>query len=83
MIKRPYDIRTKNVYPPIPSRQFDWCAIYEGYEPGDPIGWGLTEQEAIDDLVLNYPDVRCGAQRSCHSSTHEGSNHNARTKHRP
>ena len=57
MIVRPYQIHTENVYPPIPLRQFDWSATYDGYEPGDPIGWGKTEQDAIDDLVLNYPRV--------------------------
>ena len=38
--------------PPIPTRQFDWSAIDDDtYEPGCPIGWGATEQEAIDDLL--------------------------------
>jgi hypothetical protein len=32
-------------------RHFDWQAVYESYEPGDPIGRGETEQEAIDDLL--------------------------------
>lgn len=35
---------------PIPIRLFDWSAIFEGYEPGDPIGYGMTEQQAINDL---------------------------------
>jgi len=38
------------VNPPIPVRQFDWSAVEEGYEPADPIGYGETEQEAINDL---------------------------------
>lgn len=46
-------IRTENVYPPIPVRDFDWTAVddktYDG--EGCPIGWGRTEQAAIDDLV--------------------------------
>jgi hypothetical protein len=45
-------IRTEYVYPPIPIRSYDWCAVdddtYDG--PGSPIGSGATEQEAIDDL---------------------------------
>lgn len=41
---------TSFVYPPIPIRWFDWCAYLDGYEPGDPIGWGKTEAEAILDL---------------------------------
>jgi len=47
-------IRTENVYPPIPIRKFDWSAIDDrryGGEPSDPVGWGATEQEAIDDLL--------------------------------
>lgn len=44
-------IRTNYVYPPIPMRTFDWSAVDDDtYEPGCPIGWGATEQEAIDDL---------------------------------
>lgn len=43
-------IVTEYVYPPIPERQFDWIATYEGYEPGEPIGYGSTEAEAIRDL---------------------------------
>lgn len=35
---------------PIPPRQFDWSAADDGYEPGDPIGYGRTEAEAIEDL---------------------------------
>jgi hypothetical protein len=45
-------IRTENVYPPIPVRQWDWSAVDDKtYEPGCPIGWGRTEQAAIDDLI--------------------------------
>jgi hypothetical protein len=45
-------IRTEHVYPPIPIRQFDWCAVdddtYDG--PGSLIGHGATEAEAIADF---------------------------------
>jgi hypothetical protein len=44
-------IQTSFLYPPIPVRYFDWQAVHEGYEPGDAIGRGETEQEAIDDLL--------------------------------
>jgi len=37
--------------PPIPIRDYDWSAIREDYEPGDIIGNGRTEQDAINDLV--------------------------------
>jgi hypothetical protein len=43
-------IKTEHVYPPIPLRSFDYSAAFDGYEPGDPIGWGATEEAAIADL---------------------------------
>ena len=46
-----YDIRTEFEYPPIPVRHFDWSAVLGGYEPGDPIGRGGTESDAIADLM--------------------------------
>ena len=41
---------------PIPLRNFDWCAYdddtYDGAEDSNcPIGYGATEQAAIDDLM--------------------------------
>lgn len=39
-------------YPPIPVRSYDWSAVDDDtYEPGNPIGRGATEQEAVDDLL--------------------------------
>ena len=35
---------------PIPIRTHDWVATLDGYEPGDRIGYGPTEAEAIADL---------------------------------
>jgi len=43
-------IVTSYVKPPIPIRGMDWQATYEGYDDGDVIGNGETEQEAIEDL---------------------------------
>jgi hypothetical protein len=43
-------IVTEFVNPPILSRDFDWSAKRDGYDEGDPIGWGRTEEEAIADL---------------------------------
>lgn len=37
--------------PPIPIRNFDWCATRDGWEPGDPIGWGKIPQVALQDLL--------------------------------
>ena len=44
-------IITRHEYPPIPIRDYDWSAIRQDYEPGDPIGHGKTEQDAIKDLL--------------------------------
>ena len=45
---------------PIPTRQFDWTAYYDGDEPNDAGGMkhgsGATEAEAIADLLENYGD---------------------------
>ena len=51
-------ITTSCDYPPIPDRRFDWSAIDEDtYDGADDsttrgqIGYGRTEQEAIEDLL--------------------------------
>jgi len=44
-------IITNHDFPPIPVRMFDWSAHRDGYEPGDPLGQGATEAEAIADLL--------------------------------
>lgn len=47
------NIKTHYEYPPIPDRNFDWCAYdddtYDG--EGSKIGWGATEEAAIADLM--------------------------------
>lgn len=52
------NIKTSFIYPPIPIRSFDWCAVddstYDG--PGCKIGYGETEQKAIDDLLEQMGD---------------------------
>lgn len=50
-------IKTNNVFPPIPIRQFDWCAWDDDKgEDGSKYGWGATEQAAIDDFLDNVND---------------------------
>jgi hypothetical protein len=51
-------IRTDYWPKPIPPRQFDWTAIDDDTYDGAPdsctrsqVGYGATEQEAIDDLL--------------------------------
>lgn len=53
-------IKTENVYPPIPSRNHDWCAYDDntyGGGPGQPVGWGTTEAEAVADLLEKLEDA--------------------------
>lgn len=37
--------------PPIPSRNYDYNAVFDGYEPGDLVGFGATEDAAKADLI--------------------------------
>lgn len=43
-------IVTFHTNPPIPLREFDWSATREDYEPGDRMGFGTTEEEAVRNL---------------------------------
>jgi hypothetical protein len=43
-------VRTDYWPKPIPLRSGDWTATLDGYEPGDPIGHGESEAEAVFDL---------------------------------
>jgi hypothetical protein len=58
-------IITEYIYPPIPNRNFDWRATWDGYEPGDPMGYGKTEQEAIVDFreVVGLDENDCLVER--------------------
>lgn len=48
--------------PPIPWRGADYCAIRDGYDEGDPMGYGETEAEAIAALIereeLSIPEFQ-------------------------
>ena len=51
-------IVTSHVYPPIPDRQFDWLAHYEGDDEYPHLhGYGPTEAEAIDDLKRLHAEL--------------------------
>lgn len=39
---------------PIPTDQYDWSAVTDSYEPGDPIGYGRTEEEAVSNLINHH-----------------------------
>ena len=45
------EIITSFLNPPIPVRSMDWQATRKGYDEGDLIGRGATEQDAINDLL--------------------------------
>ena len=51
---------------PIPLRYFDWAATRDGWDLGEPIGYGATEQAAIDDLkaqeIIYEEDASTGEQ---------------------
>jgi len=49
-------IVTAYIFPPIPSREYDWQAAYDGYEEGDPLGHGATETEAMIDLLMKWEE---------------------------
>lgn len=51
-------IVTSNPFPPIPIRQFDWCAYYDGDEETGRYGYGATEAEAIADFKTNIVDEK-------------------------
>jgi len=52
MTVRKIIIITKYDPPPIPWREADWSAVFDDYDLGGPIGHGPTEQDAIDDLLM-------------------------------
>lgn len=54
MTERP--IKVSYVHPPIPTREFDYCATFEGYEPGDPQGWGATPESAKTWLLIEVDE---------------------------
>jgi hypothetical protein len=39
---------------PIPMRNADWEATLDNYEPGHPIGFGATQEDAVEDLRVVY-----------------------------
>jgi len=50
-------IRTHYDPKPIPSCACDWTATTDDYDGSGPVGYGATEQEAIDDLLDQLEDA--------------------------
>lgn len=64
-------IATRYQPPPIPQRDFDWYALDSDTYDGAPdagaastMGWGRTEQEAIDDLLEQFEEGRPWQQKA-------------------
>jgi len=49
-------IKVEYTHPPIPIREFDWCAYRDGYEPGNLMGHGKTKEAAIANLIAQEED---------------------------
>jgi hypothetical protein len=47
----------KTTYNPKYTPELNWEAYLDGYEPGDPLGLGPTEQAAIVDLMIKMEDA--------------------------
>ena len=50
------DVRITYDPKPIPTNRFDYCATFDGYEPGDPCAYGPTA-EAAKALLLEYVEM--------------------------
>ena len=44
-------IVTQHDTKPVPSKDYDWEAFREDWDLDEPIGYGKTEQEAVNDLL--------------------------------
>ena len=44
-------IQISEEFPPIPTRAFDYRATFDGYEGGDPQGFGATPDAAVAELL--------------------------------
>lgn len=68
-------IRTTHEFPPIPARKFDWIATDDSTYDGDghhPMGFGATEQAAIEDLFELLDDDAEGPNEFVHANSQFG-----------
>ncbi len=49
-------IVTSPTHSPLPVRQHDWCAHFDGEEEAGNYGYGATEAEAIADFIETWAD---------------------------
>lgn len=45
-------VRIDPVFPPIGTAAFDYSAVTDNYEPGQPIGYGPAPEAALTDLRI-------------------------------
>ncbi len=45
------NVLTHYIAPPVPTRVYDWMAVSDDFDEGDPTGYGPTELAAIADLM--------------------------------
>ena len=53
------NIRVVYIYPPIPSRDFDYAVYDDNTYEGDPsqvVGYGATEEAAIQDFLTRMEE---------------------------
>ena len=62
-------VRTQYWAKPIPIRKSDWQATLDGWEPGQPIGHGETEAEAVHDLFMALADREDDDEERCRYET--------------
>jgi len=55
------DIIIRAEFPPVPSKQFQYCAWYDGREEGGPHGYGHHPFAALQDLLENSLLVPTGS----------------------
>lgn len=49
-------IVTSPTHSPLPLRDHDWCAHYEGEEEAGGYGYGATPEEAVADFIEDHQD---------------------------
>ena len=53
-------IKTSQTANPTPNRSWDWQATSKDYDGGDPIGFGGTPDQAVEDLLDSLELEQCG-----------------------
>lgn len=54
---KPKEMQTKYICPSIPSRRFDYVAYWKKFWKMGPHGFGQTESDAIEDLLIKTEEL--------------------------